>query len=102
MLDLPSDQLDIVRAVLAEHVPQAKAWVFGSRVLGTAKEFSDLDLAIEADHELSIRTLGDLRHAFEESDLPIIVDLLDMRTLRPPFREIVQRQRLPIVVTGDR
>ncbi|HQV37590.1 MAG: nucleotidyltransferase domain-containing protein [Flavobacteriales bacterium] len=86
MLELSSDHLAIVRAILAEHVPQAKAWAFGSRVLGTAKKFSDLDIAIEAEDELSIGTLGDLRYAFAESDLPISVDLLDMRTVRMPFK----------------
>jgi len=93
MLDLTSEQLAIVRSILAEHIPQATAWAFGSRVLGTAKKFSDLDLAIDAGHELSIGTLGDLRYAFAESDLPITVDLLDMHTARKPFKQIVERQR---------
>lgn len=97
MLDLPTDQLAMVRAILTEHVPHAKAWAFGSRVLGTAKKFSDLDLAIEDKKELSIDTLGELRYAFEESDLPISVDLLDMRTVRMPFRQIVEGQRVPLL-----
>ena len=96
MLDLQADQLAMVRAILAEHVPQAKVWAFGSRVLGTAKKFSDLDLAIEAEDELSIGTLGELRYAFEESDLPISVDLLDMRTVKGPFKKIVEQQRVSI------
>ena len=72
------------------------AWAFGSRVLGTAKKFSDLDIAIEAEDELSIGTLGDLRYAFAESNLPISVDLLDMRTVRKPFKQIVEGQRVPL------
>jgi type I restriction enzyme S subunit len=101
MLDLPDDQLDLVRTILAEHVPHAKVWAFGSRVLGTARKFSDLDLAIEAQEELSISTLGDLRYAFEESDLPISVDFLDMRSVRPAFRAIVERQRVPIMPPAE-
>lgn len=94
MLDLPAKQLAIVRAILAEHVPHAKVWAFGSRVLGTAKRFSDLDLAVEDIEELSISSWGNLRHAFQESDLPIRVDLLDMRTVKQPFKRIVERQRV--------
>ncbi|MBS1945702.1 MAG: nucleotidyltransferase domain-containing protein, partial [Bacteroidetes bacterium] len=60
MLDLPADQLAIVRAILAEHVPHAKVWAFASRVRGTAKPFSDLDLAVEENKELSIGTWGNL------------------------------------------
>lgn len=86
----------MVRAILAEHVPHAKVWAFGSRVHGTAVRFSDLDLAVEDVKELSLRTFGNLRHAFQESDLPISVDLLDMRTVKGPFKKIVEQQRVPI------
>lgn len=96
MLDLPAEQIAIVRAILADHVPGAKAWVYGSRVLGTAKRFSDLDLAIEDEHELAIETWAALRHAFQESDLPITVDLLDMRTVKQPFKRVVEEQRVPL------
>ncbi len=98
MLDLPAEHVAMVRAILAQHVPRAKAWAFGSRVLGTAKRFSDLDLAIEDEQELTIETWAALRHAFQESDLPISVDLLDMRTVKQPFKRIVEGQR---VVFGD-
>ncbi|MBS1939036.1 MAG: nucleotidyltransferase domain-containing protein [Bacteroidetes bacterium] len=96
MLDLPADQLAIVRAILAEHVPHANVWAFGSRVLGTAKRFSDLDLAVEDKKELSISTWGNLHHAFQESDLPISVDILDMRTVKQPFKRIVEQQRVAL------
>ena len=96
MLDLPADQLAMVRAILAEHVPHAKVWAFGSRVLGTAVRFSDLDLAVEDVEVMSLRTFGNLRYAFQESNLPISVDLLDMRTVKGPFKKIVEQQRVPI------
>lgn len=97
MLDLPADQLATIRGILAEYVPHAKVWAFDSRVHGTASRFSDLDLAVEDVEEMSLRTLGNLRHAFQESDLPISLDLLDMRTVNGPFKKIVERQRLPIL-----
>lgn len=96
MLDLPADQLALVRAILDRHVPHAKVWAFGSRVQGTAERFSDLDLAIEDTEELSLRTLGNLKHDFIESDLPISVDILDMRTVKQPFKGIVVRQRVAL------
>ena len=38
-LDVGADELVIVKAVLARHVPDATVWVFGSRAKGTAKNF---------------------------------------------------------------
>lgn len=96
MLDLAVDQLAMVRTILAQHVPGAKVWAFGSRVLGTAQKFSDLDLAIEDKQELPLDTKGNLRHAFMESDLPISVDILDMRTVKQPFKRIVEQQRVAL------
>jgi predicted nucleotidyltransferase len=52
---------------------------FGSRVQGTAKPFSDLDLAVMGDVPLDFRQLADLKDAFAESDLPWLIG-------RPPVR----------------
>ncbi|HEY4173078.1 MAG TPA: nucleotidyltransferase domain-containing protein [Rhodopila sp.] len=52
-IDLSQDGLAIVQAVLRAHLPPATlAWVFGSRATGTARRYSDLDLAVEADKPL--------------------------------------------------
>lgn len=96
MLDLHPDHRAEVRRILAEQVPGAKAWAFGSRVKGTARRFSDLDLAIDAGAELDLATLAGLRHAFQESDLPIIVDLLDLRAVRPAIKRRVRMEQVPI------
>lgn len=96
MLDLHPDHRAEVRRILAEQVPGAKAWVFGSRVKGTARRFSDLDLAIDAGAELDLATLAGLRHAFQESDLPISVDLLDLRAVRPAIKRRVRMEQVPI------
>lgn len=96
MLDLHPDHRAEVRRILAEQVPGAKAWAFGSRVKGTARRFSDLDLAIDAGAELDLATLAGLRHAFQESDLPIIVDLLDLRAVRPAIKRRVRMEQVAI------
>lgn len=38
--------LEIVKAILRKHVPDREVYYFGSRATGTAKKFSDLDLAV--------------------------------------------------------
>ena len=96
MLDLPTEQLDLVRSILLEHAPGSRAWVFGSRVNGSARRFSDLDLALDSNEPLPLSTLADLRHAFEESDLPISVDLLDLRMVRPKFRKLIEGNRIAL------
>jgi len=68
-VDLPVD-LDAVRATLRAH-GVVFALVFGSRAAGTAREGSDVDLAVWADRDLDEWRL--------RGELPEIVDLLDLR-----------------------
>ena len=60
-------------------------------LLWTAKDYSDLDLAVSGEGPLDWRTLGRLKEAFEESDLPMRVDVLDWHALSDDFRRVVER-----------
>jgi predicted nucleotidyltransferase len=91
-IDLPAEHLALVARLLAEHVPGCEVRAFGSRVDGTAKPFSDLDLAIAGEDGPDEAALDRLREAFEESDLPIRVDVIDWRTAGPAIRAAVERR----------
>ena len=91
MIDLNPTHLETVRQILAEHVPGCEVRAFGSRATWTAKDYSDLDLAIVGDAALDWSTLGRLREAFEESDLPIQVDVLDWHGISQSFRQVIGR-----------
>ena len=87
---LPS-HLAMVRAILTTHVPTHEVWAFGSRVNGSAKEFSDLDLVVIGEKPLSIAVHGNLVDDFSESDLPYKVDVIDWATTDSAFRQIIKR-----------
>jgi len=91
MIDLSKHDLEIVRAIINKHIPQYEVWVFGSRVNGKVKKFSDLDLAIVGKDPVSDDVLADLNNAFSESDLPIRVDVVDWATISPAFRNIIKQ-----------
>ena len=94
MLDLTGDQLRIISSVLSAQVPGAEAWAFGSRVKGTARPYSDLDITIAATEPLSLLAKGLLKSAFEESDLPFRVECLDWHTLSEEFKNVIKDQRV--------
>jgi len=91
MIDLPPPHLATIKRILAEQIPECEVRAFGSRVTGTAKDYSDLDLAIVGACALDADRLRLLKEAFEESDLPFRVDLLDWHTLSEKFRAVVQK-----------
>ena len=71
-------------------------WAFGSRVAGSAKEFSDLDLVIIGEKPLSIAVHANLVDDFSESDLPYNVDVIDWATTDASFRQIIEQQYIVV------
>lgn len=88
-IDLDAHDFATVLKILQEHIPQYEVRAFGSRVTGTAKKFSDLDLVIMSKTPLPLLLLGDLADAFSESDLPIKVDLLDWSRIDEGFQKLI-------------
>lgn len=88
-MDIQPGHLDLVRDILATHLPHAEVWAFGSRVSGPAKPFSDLDLAVVSG-SCPDPALTDTRQAFEDSDLPYKVDLVRFADLPPTLQAGIQ------------
>jgi len=90
-IDIEPENLVIVTNILLRHVPNRTVRAFGSRVTGTARTFSDLDLVVKGDIPLSLRMVSALKGDFTESDLPFKVDIVDWATTKEPFREIIEK-----------
>ena len=96
LIDLSPENWRIVRDILQRYVPDREVWAFGSRAKWTAKEFSDLDIAIIGDKPLSIALTADLREAFQESALPFKVDIVDWANITPSFQQVIQAAKIQI------
>jgi uncharacterized protein len=90
MIDLSPKHLKTIQDILAEHVPDCEVRAFGSRVTGTTKKYSDLDLAVVGPRRLDPDTLRLLKEAFEESDLPFRVDVIDWDATAESFRKVIE------------
>jgi predicted nucleotidyltransferase len=89
MIDVSGDELKIITDIIQKHAPDCRVLAFGSRRDGTAKKYSDLDLAFVGKEKLGLAAQFKLEDAFSESDLPFRVDVLDYHALSPEFRGIV-------------
>jgi predicted nucleotidyltransferase len=92
VIDINPAHLEIVKRILAEIVPDAKVSVFGSRATGSAKEHSDLDLLIKEKSIIEKSTMRKLKSAFEKSDLPFRVDVVDWAATKKNFRKIIEKK----------
>lgn len=73
----------------------AKAILFGSRARGDARQWSDIDLAIDSENDLPPEILSALREAFEESNILLNVDVVDLRDASTDVRAAVLREGVP-------
>ena len=92
MIDLNPKHLKTIQYILAEYIPDYEVRAFGSRVKWTAKDYSDLDLAVVGNKPLSFKQKGQLAEAFEESNLPIRVDVLDWQSISEGFRQVISER----------
>ena len=96
LIDIREDHWDIVQGILQKHVPQYEVWAFGSRAKWTAKQYSDLDLALITDKPLSLDISASLSDDFSESDLPYKVDIVDWATTSESFRKIIEQDKVVV------
>lgn len=96
-LGLTPESLSLIEQCLQRQLHGRASWsvfVFGSRRRGDHKKYSDLDLWIEASPSLSSNELSKLKDAFEESNLPIKVDLVTPETVVPEYRPGIMYEKL--------
>ncbi|MCC6158191.1 MAG: nucleotidyltransferase domain-containing protein [Deltaproteobacteria bacterium] len=89
MIDAKPNDIETIRGILRRHVPGCEVRVFGSRVNGRAKPWSDLDIAIVGPGRIDDDTMRLLREAFEDSDISFRVDVVDWHAVSESFRRVI-------------
>ena len=97
-IDITTEDRKTVLELLQRHLPGTASWAYGSRVKWTSRPQSDLDLVVFATPEQR-RQVGDLREAFEESNLPFRVDLFVWDDVPESFKDKIEAQR--VVLTSN-
>lgn len=102
-IDLSVNERRLVVEVLRANLPpEAKVWVFGSRVSVRARRYSDLDLAIDCGRPLSLDEASILREAFTESDLSYKVDFVDWHSIDDGFRRLITAERVALIPGAEK
>ena len=72
-------------------------YLFGSRVRGTARPDSDLDICIKKyNSEVPLETIAELREKLTNSNLSFQVDLVDYYYLNEDFRNAIALEWVPL------
>ena len=88
-VSLSAKDLNLIRQILPGTY---QAVLFGSRVDRTNSKFSDVDVCLKSGAAMVGYQLEEIREAFDKSDLPYVVDIVNYSDLPSSFQKIVDEK----------
>ena len=97
-LDLDPSYFEEIKLILQRIAPTAEIWAYGSRLSDKHHEGSDLDLVLRHPNQLNQVSpeVFLLREAFQDSNIPILIDIMDWATLPTRFRQEIEKKYVVI------
>ncbi|MCZ6803386.1 MAG: restriction endonuclease subunit S [Proteobacteria bacterium] len=97
---LSENQLGELLLILKVHPEVEEAVLFGSRAMDTFKEASDIDIAVKGEG-ITQKIVLTLLDAFEESNLPFFVDVVNYQIIyKPKFKQHIDRKGTSLFLKG--
>lgn len=93
MVNIEPKYLEIILNILRQY--PYEFYLFGSRAKGINQKFSDLDLCIK--QHISRRERAKIIQAFDDSKLPITVDLVIWEECSSDFKNLIAKDMVQII-----
>ena len=89
-----SSYVEIVKQIVLQHIDskEFKVFLFGSRACGNSKKFSDIDVGILGNKEVSAIKKFDIEQAIDDSIVPFKVDIVDFFYANSKFKTEALKQ----------
>ncbi len=92
-IDIEPKVLEKISQILKNHLPDENTdfYIFGSRAKGRAKQYSDIDIAIDdSGQKIDDLTKLKIESEFEESTIPYKIDVIDLNDITEDFRKCIE------------
>ena len=86
------DYKKIIVQIIRTHMPNAKIILYGSRARHDDKAGSDIDIALDAGAPINERSINNIMHDLEESQLPIYFDIVDFHRVSKEMQQDILRE----------
>jgi uncharacterized protein len=85
---LLKSEIDLIKTTVHKYLPESKVIIFGSRVLGTAKKFSDIDIAISNESNITLENILNIKQEISDN-CEYLIDLVDIKSVSSEFSQII-------------
>jgi predicted nucleotidyltransferase len=87
---LTDGEIDLIKKIVSDTCGDiVKVYIFGSRVRGTAKKYSDVDIALTSVEKISRLKIITIRDELESQGFRYLVDLINLNSVSEDFRKVV-------------
>jgi predicted nucleotidyltransferase len=103
MIIREKDRKNIIELAKRSIKTPSKILAYGSRVNGKAHDMSDLDLVIVSDNgkTLNINELNDFKEKLRDSNIPILVQVMDWYRIPESFHENILNNYIELLRISD-
>ena len=78
--------------VIRKYLPDCNIYLFGSRATGKAKEYSDIDIALDNFSVIDRRFLRKITDELEDTNIPLEIDVVDIYVSSDDLRAKIKKE----------
>ncbi len=86
------EQEEIIKRLLKPYINEYAFFYYGSRVKGNYSAVSDLDILIKGKKQMSLNVLSEIKHLFDDSSLPFVVNFTDYNKIEYSFYDLIKQE----------
>ena len=75
-------------------IPDTKIYLFGSRARGTHSEWSDIDIVLDAGHELALRSVGESNDVMAALSIAYVVQIVDFYKVSKAMQQSIVKDKV--------
>jgi predicted nucleotidyltransferase len=95
-IHISPSQEKVILTIIKKHFPKSKILLFGSRVRGDHKQYSDLDICLDDQGQpLPLAKLSMLEEELSQTEIPFKIDIVDWNRITSDFQQIIMAGSIP-------
>lgn len=80
--------------LISSLIPEARIYLFGSRARATNTQWSDIDLALDADKKIERSRIAEMLDILAATDIPYEVDIVDLHDVNADLKTIIEKEKV--------